>query len=242
MGILTVLWQEYIFFKRKFWSITFSNMISPTLYLIAFGWGIGSEIKVGGKDYIAFIVPGIIALTTMTTSFSSAAYSINIAKIYEKTLEEFVIAPISPLEFTFGKILASAFRGMYSAVLILLLAFLFKTNIKVNGCFMLVAMLNCLVFAALGFTSGLVVTSHEDMGKFNNFIITPMAFLCGTFFPIEKMPYLLKQIILFLPLTHTTQGLRNINYGYSIVMHILVLIIYLLIFAAIGIKVYRKTE
>ena len=78
--------------------------------------------------------------------------------------------------------------------------------------------LNCLVFAAMGFMVGIIIESHMDMNKFQNFVIAPMTFLCGTFFPLSNMPVVIRQIIWLLPLSQTNIAVRQdsdlfINHG-----------------------------
>lgn len=183
----SILWQEYVLFKRKFWTITLAAMVSPILYLIAFGWGLGGGLTVEGKSYINFVIPGIIALTTMTTSYSNTANSVNISRIFYKTFEAFMMAPITVASYALGKIVAGALMGMYSSLLIIVLSLVFKTGLIITPYFILIIMLNCLVFAAVGFTAGIFINSHSDMAKFSSFVITPMSFLCGTFFSLDKM-------------------------------------------------------
>lgn len=243
MQFTTILWQEYIIFKRKFWSITTGSMIAPILYLIAFGWGLGSGMKVGGASYISFVIPGIIALSSMTMSFSTIANNINISRIYDKTFEEFMIAPVSMTVYTAAKITAGALRGLYSAIIIIFLSVIFNAGLHIDAYFFLIIVLNCLVFSALGFTAGVVIDSHADMGKFTNFIITPMSFLCGTFFPLDKMPFGLKEFIWFLPLTHTSLGLRSRGEdALNMLLHPVILLLYLVILLAVGVRVCKKAE
>ena len=243
MQFAAILWQEYIIFKRKFFSVTTGSMIAPVLYLIAFGWGLGSGVKVDGVNYINFVIPGIIAMSSMTMSFSNIANNINISRIYDKTFEEFMIAPVNMLIFTAAKITAGALRGMYSALIIILLSLLFNTGLAISPYFILMIILNCLVFSALGFTAGIVIDSHADMGKFTNFIITPMSFLCGTFFPLDRMPVVLKQFIWLLPLTHTSLGLRSRGEdALNMLIHPVILLVYLVVLLVLGIKVCKKAE
>ena len=121
MKVLSVLWYESILFKRRFWSLTLGMMVSPILYLIAFGWGLGNSVTVNGGSYLSYVIPGIILMSSMTTSYSTVANNINISRTYDKTFEQFMIAPINMRSYAFGKILASALRGMYSAAIIMLL-------------------------------------------------------------------------------------------------------------------------
>jgi len=243
MQFTTILWQEYIIFKRKFWSITTGSMIAPVLYLIAFGWGLGSGMKVGGTSYVSFVIPGIIALSTMTMSFSTIANNINISRIYDKTFEEFMIAPMNMFIYAIAKITAGALRGMYSALLIIILSVIFNAGVHIDLYFIFIIVLNCFVFSALGFTAGIVIDSHADMGKFTNFIITPMSFLCGTFFPLDKMPFGLKEFICLLPLTHTSLGLRSSGEdALNKLLHPVILLLYLIILLAVGVRVCKKAE
>ena len=128
----SILWQEYVLFKRKFWTITLAAMVSPILYLIAFGWGIGGSVTVEGKSYINFIIPGIIALTTMTVSYNNTGNSINISRIFYKTFEAFMMAPITAASYAIGKIVAGALTGMYSALLIIILSLIAGTGISIS--------------------------------------------------------------------------------------------------------------
>ncbi|MEL7564898.1 MAG: ABC transporter permease [Dehalobacterium sp.] len=240
---MTILWQDYVLFKRNLWSITTGAAIGPVLYLIVFGWGLGSEINVGGSSYINFVIPGIIALTTMTLSFSNIANDINIARIYSKSFDELMIAPVKIFVYATAKITAGALRGLYSAIIIMILSIVSQAGLVINWYFILITVLNCYVFSALGFAVGLIIESHRDMSKFTNFIITPMSFLCGTFFPLDKMPFGIKEFIWFLPLTQTSLALRSQGENIvNMVLHPVILLLYFVIFLAIGIRVCSKAE
>lgn len=243
MGFASILWQEYVLFKRKFWSITTGSMVAPVLYLIAFGWGLGGGMSIDGRDYMNFVIPGIVALTTMMVSFSTIGNSINISRLYDKTFEAFMVAPLNMWVYAAGKITAGALRGLYSGFLIIVLALVFQTGLYIDAYFLLIMSLNCLAFSAIGFTAGIFIKSHADMAKFTSFIITPMAFLCGTFFPIEKMPFILKSVIWLLPLTQTSLGLRSSGENIrNMIIHPLMLVLYFIIIFMIGVKYCKKAE
>lgn len=242
MKVLSILWYEMIILKRRFLSVTLGMMIAPILYLIAFGWGLG-DTTVNGASYLSFVIPGIIAMSSMTNSYSTVANNINIARTYDKTFEEFMIAPLNMRSYAWGKILASALRGLYSAVLIALLCTIFRAGVDFSLYMWLIIALNCLTFSALGFMVGIVIESHMDMSKFQNFVITPMSFLCGTFFPLSTMPIGLKQLIWLLPLSQTSIAIRGDSELFvNAWLHPLILVAYFFIFLAIGIKLCKKAE
>ncbi len=243
LNITPVLWQEWILFKRKFMTITGSALVSPLLYLLAFGLGLGKNLTVEGEPYLVFVIPGIIALTTMNTSYSSIATLLNIHRLYDRTFEEFIISPLSMFSFTLGKIVAGALRGMYAGAIIIMLSYLFGVNLRINYWFILLMFLNCLVFAGVGFFAALVINSHTNMTRFSTFVITPMIFLCGTFFPVENMPAFVKRLIYFLPLTHASQGLRSLARGEVFnVLNIIVLITYFIVIFILGLRQCYRVE
>jgi ABC-type polysaccharide/polyol phosphate export permease len=206
---VSILWREWILFKSKFFDISLSALIGPLLYLTAFGWGLGGAFMSSGIHYIAFVTPGIIAMNGMTQGFGVIANDINMARIYQKTFETLMISPISMPVFTVARITANILRCLYSAALIIAASFMFSAKLHLDWYFFLLLILNCAVFSTIGFIAGLCVASHADMAKMSNFIITPMSFLCGTFFPLERFPLLLRKIIEFLPLTQTVSGMRS---------------------------------
>ena len=241
MDFEAVLWEEWIVFKRRFWKITSSALVSPLLYMIAFGWGMGKDVHVNGYPYINFIVPGIVAMTTMNTSYSAVSVLLSINRIYDKTFEQFLIAPISSHRYVAAKVLAGALRGMYAGFLILTVAFLSGVHIKINSMFLLIMFVNGLAFSCLGFYAALAVDSHADMNRFSTYILTPMTFLCGTFFSPENMPGVVKKVIYALPLTHASGGLRSIaTVGSAQWVNVAVLFAYFIILFIICIKKYNS--
>ncbi|NLI12548.1 ABC transporter permease [Pelotomaculum propionicicum] len=242
-GLKAVLWREYLFFKRRWWTITTGSMVAPLLYLVAFGWGLGKTVNLGGVAYIDFIVPGVIALSTMNASFNAVATPLSIARLYDKTLEEYLVAPITVYSLTAGKILAGAARGLYAAAIILVISLLFGANFNFNSWFVTVLCLNCLVFSSLGYLAALKIKSHPDMTRFNNFVITPMIFVCGTFFSVDRLPFPFSQIIKLLPLTPASQGLRAVATGGELPwLSLAVQLGYLAVFIFWGIRACYKVE
>ncbi|RDV82451.1 ABC transporter permease [Ammonifex thiophilus] len=211
MDFYAVLWRELVVLKRGFWKFFASRLVNPLLYLIAFGWGIGRSVQMPQGSYLEFVIPGIVALSAMTTSFGAAGTPLNMARLYHKTLEEYLIAPVSTFSFVLGRVLAATLRGLIAALIILGLALLFKTKLAVGGAFLLVLFLTCFLFSALGVVAAMTINSHEDMANFTTFIIMPMSFLCGTFFSTAKLPPGVRQLIEILPLTHTNLALRELG-------------------------------
>ncbi|WP_236614484.1 ABC transporter permease [Sporomusa ovata] len=234
--ICTVFWRDWVVLNRRLAKFVLSRMISPVLYLVAFGWGLGRNLPMNGGSYLDFILPGIMALNAMNISFTSVGSPLNMSRLYHKTLEEYLIAPISPGSFVTGKVLAGALRGLISCAVIFVLAYIFGAKLAVTAGFILTLALTCLLFAAMGLVAAMLINSHEDMASFNTYVLLPMSFLCATFFSPERLPLAFRWFIDLLPLTHATYALRAIGGGLEMPwLSVGVLAIYTLLLLAIGV-------
>jgi ABC-2 type transport system permease protein len=209
----TVFWRDWTVLNRRMTKFVLSRMISPILYLVAFGWGLGRGLRMDGGSYLDFIIPGIMALNAMNISFSAVGSPLNMSRLYHKTLEEYLIAPVGAVSFVAGKILAGTLRGLISCAVIFVLAYLFGANYTVNLWYVLTLAFTCFLFAAMGFVVAMLIDTHEDMANFSTYVLLPMSFLCATFFSLDGMPAVIKVIIELLPLTHATYALRLIGGG-----------------------------
>lgn len=217
---LTVFWGEWLDLRVRILQIAATGLISPLIYILGFGLGLGSTLDQamkptgGGDNYLQFILPGMVALSSMTISFAGTTFSICGERLYTKTFEEMLLVPVHPLALYLGKMLAGIVRGMMTSGSVILVAVLFTGKVWsfLNPLFLLLLVLNCAVFAGLGVIIGLNVKSLEGVGLYNNFLIVPMSFLGATFFDPVKLPIVLKVIVYLLPLTYTSTGLRAAAY------------------------------
>ncbi|MEC4986959.1 MAG: ABC transporter permease [Oscillatoria sp. PMC 1068.18] len=215
----TVFWGEWLDLRVRLVQIAATGLVSPIIYIIGFGLGLGSALDraidpVAGDTYLEFILPGMVALSSMTISFAGTTFSICGERLYTKTFEELLLLPVHPLALHLGKMLAGIVRGLMTAGSVIFVAILFTGKISsfLNPLFLLLLVLNCAVFAALGVLIGLKVKSLESVGLYNNFLIVPMSFLGATFFDPTTLPVVLKIIVYCLPLTYTSIGLRAAAY------------------------------
>lgn len=239
----TVFWRDWLVLDRRLGKFILSRMVTPILYLVAFGWGLGRGIQMNGGSYLDFIVPGIMAMNAMNISFNSVASPLNMARLYHKTFEEYVIAPIGAASFVIGKILAGAMRGLLSCAIIFLLAHLFGATLDINLGFLLVLGLTSLLFGAMGLIAAMLINSHEDMANFTTYFLLPMSFLCATFFSVDALPSVIRLIIEILPLTHAVYALRLLGTGNSFPwLSVSVLAAYTVVFTGIGIWTMRHVR
>jgi ABC-2 type transport system permease protein len=210
-GWYPIFLREMLLFRRKLLKLgyLFSAMISPVIYLIAFGFGLGKSVQISGTGYLAFLIPGLVAMSSMNNSYTWVSSALNLNRLYFKTFQVFIQSPISPASIMIGEVLAGMVKGLFASSLIIIVGFASSRDFSINMLFVAALILNCFLFASLGVITGMRTKSHEDTATYSNFFIMPMAFFSGTFFPVNKMPLLLKTVIYMMPLTHTNILIRK---------------------------------
>ena len=148
MGIITILWEKWVEFRRDFYKITLAAMIAPLMYLVVFGMGIQTTSH--GQPYLNFLIPGVVSLTTMNGSFNAIAQNLNVQRLYEKAFDQVLISPTPLWQFIAGQIIGGSLRGFYAGGVILILTLPIDTGLIFNGWSFLVMFLNGAVFSAIG--------------------------------------------------------------------------------------------
>jgi len=241
-GWYPVFLKEMLHFKRRLLKLgyLFSAMVVPIIYLIAFGFGLGRSVRIDGSDYLSFLLPGLVAMSSMNNSYTWVANTLNINRLYFKTFQVFVQAPISPASIMTGEVLAGMTKGIFASSLIIIVGFLSSSDFSITLLFLIALLLNCFLFANLGVIIGMRAKSHEDTATYSNFLIMPMAFFSGTFFPVDKLPVLFKAVIYILPLTHTSILIRKTHMDVEGIFSLCVLIVYATAFFIYGSKLIRE--
>ncbi len=191
-------------------------VISTSLYFVVFGAAIGSRmVEVNGVSYGAFIVPGLIMMALMTESISNASFGIFMPK-YAGTIYEILSAPISYVEIVIGYVGAAATKSIILGILILVTARLFVTFEIAHPFWMLTFLiLTAVTFSLFGFIIGIWATGFEKLQIIPMLIVTPLAFLGGSFYSISMLPSVWQKIALVNPVVYLISGFRWSFYGVS---------------------------
>lgn len=206
-GVRGVLFREFRLYARRWPKHIASYTVSPLLFLTVFGWGLGRHLTVEGVSYLSFMVPGLVTMSSMTQAYG-AATEINIARFYWRIFEEFQMAPVRAWEIAFGEALYGTVRGLAAAAVVVLLAALFGAPLPFSPATVGLLVLHAFAFGSAAVVAAMVVRSHADQGNINTFFIVPMSFLCGTFFPLSRLPEWVEGAVRVLPLTHSSLAIR----------------------------------
>jgi ABC-type polysaccharide/polyol phosphate export permease len=214
MNFYPIFWKDMLLIRKKPWKFLAASMVMPLLYLVTFGWGLGRGMQMaGGGTYLDFVLPGLIVMSAMNNSFGPVSTSVNVSKLYTKTIEEVLVSPIGPWSVALGRSFTGLVRGMFSACLLLVIGLLSGVKVALSPFFFVVLALTSFCFASAAVAAAMVAKSHEDMSNFNSFVIVPMSFLAGTFFTPDKLPEPLESMVLVYPLTHASLMLRALGAG-----------------------------
>lgn len=186
-----------------------SPVISTALYFIVFGSAIGSRISnIDGVNYGSYIVPGLIMMTVLTQSVSNGSFGIYFPG-FTGTIYEILSAPLSYVEIVIGYVGAAATKSVTIGLIILGTSSFFVSLRIMHPLWMIAFLvLTCVTFSLLGFIIGIWADDFEKLQVIPNLIITPLAFLGGSFYSIEMLPPLWQKISLINPVVYLISGFR----------------------------------
>ena len=192
-----------------------ASLGEPLLYLVAMGIGIGSYMGlINGMPYLNFMAPGLLVSTSMFSSTYECTFGAYVRMTVEKVYSALIVTPLTVEEVIAGEILWGITRAMFSGCIMLIVLILF--GIAHPASFLLMPFLWFSV--GLFFSSlAIIVTSFAPHFDFFTYylelFITPMFFFSGIFFPLDRMPAVVKVISHFLPLTYAVEISRAFIHG-----------------------------
>lgn len=210
-----VMSRDVSIFGRYWKSTTFSSIVQPVIYLLAFGLGLGALVpKVAHVDYKEYVATGVVATAVLFSSAFPGMFNTFIRWQFQRTYDAILAAPVDVEELVTAEILWIALRaGVYGlAPLLVGIAF----GLKPEPGMLLVAPIGLLTgfgFAAFGVTIAAVAKTIDNFNYITSAVLTPMFLVAGTFFPITTLPAALRTIAKFNPLYHCVQLVRDASLG-----------------------------
>ncbi len=205
-----VAWGDLVYIKENLPEVLISSLVGPLLYLLAFGYGIGGSIAEDPQAYMAFIVPGIVALNTLSATFSTTSMKILIQRLFYMSFDELLLCPVHISSIVLGKCVSGLIRGMLSCTVLIIVGHLISPSVALDPLAFVVIVVASLVFSLLGLMAGMLTNKTQRLNMFSALVIVPMTFLCGTLFDIDSLPPVASDIVYVLPLTHVSELMRGI--------------------------------
>ena len=211
-------WSIYTRELMRFLRTAFQSVLAPvlttSLYFIVFGAAIGGRMPdLGGGDYGAFIIPGLLMLTLLGETTSNSSFGIYMPR-FTGTIYELLSAPVGVAETLIGFVGAAMTKSLILAAIILVTARLFVDYSIAHPLLAVVyIMLVAAAFSLFGFILGIWADNFEKLGIIPMLFLTPLTFLGGTFYSIDMLPQPWDTIALANPIVYLVSGLRWTFYG-----------------------------
>ncbi|ASP40932.1 ABC transporter permease [Bacterioplanes sanyensis] len=209
IAFTTIVVKEIRRFMRIWQQTLLPPAITMTLYFVIFGNLIGSRIgDMGGVDYMAFIVPGLIMMSVITNAYGNVASSFFSNK-FQRSVEEMMVAPVHPLTILFGFVAGGVVRGVLVGIIVTLLSLWF-TDLVVHNVWVVVSviLLSAVVFALGGFINAIFASKFDDISIVPTFVITPLTYLGGVFYSIALLPEFWQGVSALNPILYLVNAFR----------------------------------
>lgn len=197
----------------RLWKQTFlPSVVTTTLYFLVFGTFIGSQLSaIHGFSYIQFIVPGLVMMQVITNAYSNTSTSLFMAK-FQRNIDEMLVSPMPEWMIVAGYVTAGIVRGLIIGVLVLLTS-LFFTHLTIYNISVLLGafVLTCILFSLAGFLNAMFAESFDSISIVPTFILTPLTYLGGVFYSIERFPHFWQTVSYFNPILYMVNAFR---YGF----------------------------
>jgi len=244
IGFKSLWFKECNRFMAVWQQTLLSPLVSSLLFLSVLSLALGNDRgEVLGHSFITFLAPGLIAMSILTQSFSHSVSSLMIGKI-QGNIVDMLYAPLSALEVSMAIILAALTRGFLIAIISIgVFSLIVELTINNTLFIFIFGFLSAFILGSLGFIAGLWAEKFDHTATVTNFVITPLSFLSGVFYSIDKLPEFFQTISYINPFFYMIDGFR---YGFlgesdgSISLGLIYLIILSIVMWYVAFYLYKK--
>jgi len=209
IALSTIIRKEIRRFTRIWVQTLIPPAITMALYFVIFGNLIGSRIgDMGGFDYMAYIVPGLIMMSVITNSYSNVVSSFFSSK-FQHQIEELLVSPTPTWVILVGYLIGGMGRGLMVGLIVTGLSLFFtKLHIAHLGITLAIILLTSLLFSLGGFINGIFARSFDDISIIPTFVLTPLTYLGGVFYSIQLLPEFWQKVSMVNPILYMVNSFR----------------------------------
>lgn len=205
----TIVTREIRRFTRIWPQTLLPPAVTMTLYFVIFGNLIGSRIgQMGGYDYMSFIVPGLIMMSVITSSYSNVVSSFFSMK-FQRSIEELLVSPVPNVVILAGYVAGGMARGLGVGLIVTLLSLGF-TQLHIHNLpvMILTVLLTSALFSLGGFINAMLATKFDDISIVPTFVLTPLTYLGGVFYSIQLLPAFWQGVSMVNPILYMVNAFR----------------------------------
>src|SRR5438105_5696661 len=211
-----VMSRDVSIFGRYWKATTFSSIVQPLIYLLAFGLGFGSRIshQFGHVRYVEYVATGVVATAVMFSAACPGMFNTFVRWQFQRTYDAMLAAPVDVEELVTAEVLWISLRAGAYGLAPLLVAFAF--GLEPEAGMLLVPLIGFVTgfgFASFGVTVAAVAKTIDNFNYITSAVLTPMFLVAGTFFPVSSLPGGVRDVARFNPLYHCVQLVRDASLG-----------------------------
>jgi lipooligosaccharide transport system permease protein len=211
VAVVGVMSRDATVFTRNWKTTTFSSVVEPTIYLLAFGFGFGALISsIGGLNYKQYVGTGIVATAVLFSSAFPGMYGTFFKYRFQRTYDAFLAAPVDVDEIISAEILWIGLRAGVYGNMPLLVAIAFGLHPKPTALLVpIVCFVTGIGFVGFGAAIAAQANAIDNFSYITSGVLTPMFLTAGTFFPISNLPPVIRTLAQVNPLHHCVQLVRD---------------------------------
>jgi ABC-2 type transport system permease protein len=216
LGLYTLAEREVRRFLNVWTQTLLAPLVTAGLFLAIFALAVGpARGDIMGVPFLHFLVPGIIMMTVIQNAFANTTSSIVISKV-QGNIVDTLMPPLSPAELVAGYVAGGVARGILVALTTGTVMLLLTGSGLAHPVWAAVfVLLGATMLSGLGIVAAIHADKFDQMAAITNFVVTPLAFLSGTFYSIEALPGKLQWLIHLNPVFYLIDGLRYGTIGTS---------------------------
>ena len=234
---------------RRFLRIWVQTLVPPavtmSLYFVIFGSLIGPRIgDMNGLDYIQFMIPGLVMLSVITSSYANVVSSFFGVK-FQRSVEELMISPMPDIVILTGFIIGGVTRGVMVGIIVFLVSLFFYPDFTIVDPLLTISVLilTAILFSLMGFMNAIYADTFDDISVVPTFVLTPLIYLGGVFYSITILPEFWQKVSLANPMLYVVNtfrqgmlGVSDISVSFSLVMQVF----FIILFGAFALHLLKK--
>ena len=212
LGLWTLMSREIRRFLKVYTQTILAPVVTTLLLLAVFALALGGAVRqVGGVSFAEFLAPGLIIMAMAQNAFANTSSSMVISKVQGNIVDS-LMPPLSATELTLGFAAGGVVRGLVVGVAVGVCLLPFVTlHVASLGFILFHGVAASLLLSLLGVAGGIWSEKFDHIAAVTNFVVTPAAFLSGTFYTIDRLPPPWHEIALWNPFFYMIDGFR---YGF----------------------------
>lgn len=212
LGFQTLYIREVRRFLKVYTQTIVAPVVTTLLFLAVFLLALGGAQRVvGDVSYAEFLMPGLVMMAMVQNAFANTSSSIVISKV-QGNIVDVLMPPLSPGEFTLAYALGGTTRGLVVGAAVGLAMWVFVPVRMLHPSFVLYhAVAASLLLSTLGMIGGIWSEKFDHIAAVTNFVVTPLSFLSGTFYSVERLPESWRFVAHLDPFFYMIDGFR---YGF----------------------------